>query len=102
MAINGDDLNDDHKEGTAEGTTVKEIRQSTGDSETGDENDNDNDSELWGDNRGPVKPPINNDQTENGCVNDERSCINTRIRQEAFIEWQTPIKGTRTCDGTNY
>src|SRR6218665_1309397 len=71
MAINGENLNDDHKEGTAEGATVKEIRQSTGDSETGDENDNDNDSELWRDNRGPVKPPINNDQTENGCVNDE-------------------------------
>src|SRR6218665_479359 len=86
MAIIGDDLNDDHKEETAEGATVKEIRQSTGDSETGDENDNDNDSELWRDYRGPVKPPINNDQTENGCVNDERSCINTE--SEEFREAQ--------------
>src|SRR6218665_3318536 len=86
MAINGDNLNDNHKEGTAEGATVKEIRLSTGDSETGDENDNDNDSELWRDNRGTVKPPINNDQTENGCVNDERSCINTE--SEEFREAQ--------------
>src|SRR6218665_1735551 len=45
-AFNGDDLNEGHKKGTAEGETVKDIRQSTGDSETGDENDNDNDSEL--------------------------------------------------------
>ena len=86
MAVNGDSLNEGHQVVTAESETVKEIRQSTGDSKTGDENDNDNDSELGRDDRAPGKSPINKDQSGDGCVNVERSRINTE--SEEFREVQ--------------